>query len=477
MFMAEKTADTRDKTKAPAFDAENIILTFGVMADAHIMAKASADSMQDLAASLGVSTDDTAVSTDVQLLATTVFHTDENMQKGLKFLEEQAGGALDCVAISGDLTNTGTAEDARKFYNIYRAGLSHPEIPLIFCTGNHDLYAENGNQGEHLLETFDAAAFSADITGFGPQNSRHSVVNGIHFIQVNALQYELGAPVFTQEAHAFLRDELAKAAQDGGDKPIFVLMHTSIPGTVSGSNCMSPDFPTLIWSTDELRDCLAAYPQVVMVSGHTHYTQNSDRTIYQDDFTTINVGPMHYMNADFGFYNRGKGKSVLLEEFEKHSQAMLMDIDKNGTLRIRRYDVGLLQQQGETWYVKAPGYEDSLADFRSDRAQKPGPVFTVKDLTALTEQGTVTLSFTKATGNGSQVYYYYVSVKDSAGQLVLARKYDTDFRIAPQEKDMRADWKITLDDLKPGSYEITVTACNVWNRMGDSQTVKGVTLA
>ena len=63
-------------------------------------------------------------------------------------------------------------------------------------------------------------------------------------------------------------------------------------------------------------------------------------------------------------------------------------------------------------------------------------------------------------------------MKDSAGNCVLEHKYDTDFRIVPQEKDMRADWKITLEDLKPGSYEVTVTACNVWNKMGDSQKVK-----
>ena len=460
--------------KAPAFDDKNIILTFGVMADSHIMSKSSTESMQDLAASLGTTTDDTGASTDVQRLATTVFHTDENMQKGLKYIEEQAGGALDCVVIPGDLTNTGTLEDAKKFYGIYKAGLTHSEIPLIFCTGNHDLYAAGGTQGEHLFETFDAAAFSADITKRGPQNSRHSVVNGIHFIQINALQYEVGDLVFTQEAHTFLQDELVKAAADGQDKPIFVLIHTSIPGTVSGSNCMSPDFPTLIWSTDELRECLEAYPQAIMLSGHTHYTQNSDRTIYQDDFTTINVGPMHYMIADYGFYNRGKGKSALPDEFEKHSQAMLMNVDKNGTVRIKRYDVGLLEQQGETWYVKAPGYEDSLGDFRSDRAQRPGPVFGTKDLTASVNGGKATLSFTKASGNGSQVYYYFVSVKDSAGNCVLEHKYDTDFRIVPQEKDMRADWKITLEDLKPGSYEVTVTACNVWNKMGDSQKVKVV---
>lgn len=458
-----------EPARAPAFDENNIVLTFGAMADAHVMSKDSRESSEDLMNSMGQG--DIEVKGDLAIMSMTVFHTNEYMENGLKFLEEEAGGDLDCMVLPGDLTNTGSRDDAIKFYEIFTAALQNPEMPLLYSTGNHDQLAEGGGEGEYLREAFSDSVYAADLVTDGPGYSRHSVVNGIHFIELDGDDYELGGILYTKAAHEFLRESLAEAAADAPGKPIFVIAHTSIPGTVAGSNCMAPDFPTLIWSTDELLESLAGYPQVILMSGHTHYSQNSDRTIYQDAFTMLNVGPMQYMITDYGFYNLGEGYSVLPEEFDKHPQAMLFDVDANGTVRIRRYDVALLKQQGETWYVKAPGFEDSLSDFRSDRAALPGPTFETKDLQATTEDGVVTLSFTRASGNGSQVYYYWVCATDGEGRTVLEQKYHTDLYSAPQESDMRETWEIALDGLAPGNYTISVTACNVWNALGDTQTV------
>ena len=462
-------ADTANEL-APAFDADNIVLTFGAMADAHIMSKDSQASSEDLMNSMGQG--DIEVKGDLAIMAVTTFHTNEYMENGLKFLEAEAGGDLDCMVLPGDLTNTGSKDDAVKFYEIFTAALNNPEMPLLYSTGNHDQYAEGGGEGEYLRQAFSDAAYAADVVTDGPGYSRHSIVNGIHFIEIDGNDYEVGGILYTKAAHRFLRDSLAQAAADAPGLPIFVIAHTSIPGTVAGSNCMAPDFPTLIWSTDELRESLAGYPQVILLSGHTHYSQNSDRTIYQDDFTMLNVGPMQYMLTSYGFYNLGEGQSALPEEFDKHPQAMLFDVDGNGTVRIRRYDVGLLKQQGETWYVKAPGFADSLSDFRSDRAALPGPTFDTPDLRAEVADGTATLSFTRASGNQSQVYYYWVSATDGDGRTALERKYHTDLFSAPQEADMREKWEIALEGLAPGHYTVSVTACNVWNALGDTQEIE-----
>ncbi|HAG69122.1 MAG TPA: hypothetical protein DCL38_04025 [Lachnospiraceae bacterium] len=455
---------------APAFDEDNVVLTFGVMADAHVMSKDSHESSEDLMESMGH--EDIEVAGDIAILANTTFYTNDYIVKGLGFLEELAGGKLDCMVMPGDLTNTGSRDDAAKFNELFHEGLKNSEIPLIYSTGNHDEYAEGGGEGQYLLEMFDKEHYSADIVTEGPNLSRHSVVNGIHFIQVNGENFEVGKTLYTKAAHEFLHEALKKAAEDAPGQPIFVIAHTGIPGTVAGSNCMAPDFPTLIWSTDELRECLEEYPQVILLSGHTHYSQNSDRTIYQDDFTMLNIGPMQYMLTDYGFYNLGEGQSTIPEEYSEHPQAMLFDVDKNGTVRIRRYDIGLLEQQGETWYVKAPGFADSLSDFRANRAAKPGPVFENKDLAAETADGTIKLSFSRASGNGSQVWYYLVCAENENGETVLERKYHTDLFSAPQEEEMRDTWEIDLEGLAAGKYTVSVTACNVWNAMGETQTVE-----
>lgn len=457
--------------QAPAFDEGSIVLTFAAMADAHIMSKSSQESSEDLMASMGISEGDLELAGDVLTMAQTTFHTNDHMIKGLQFLEELAGGRLDCLAYPGDLTNTGTKEDAEKFYSIFVEGLKHPDTPLIFCTGNHDLYAGGAGNGGYLRQAFDDALYSADIVSDGPENSRHSVVNGIHFIQLNATNYDLGEILFTKEVREFLKERLEIAAKDAPGKPIFVLTHTSTPGTVAGSSLQTALFPTLVWSTDELRECLSAYPQVIQLSGHTHYSQNNERTIFQDDYTMINVGPMHYTTSDYGFFNCGENHSSLPEEYSEHPQAMMFDVDKNGTVRLRRYDIGLLKQQGEDWFIKAPGYEDSLSDFRSDRAAKPGPTFNTKDLAATAAGGNITLTFSRASGNASQVYYYAICVKDASGKEILERRYMSDLFISPQEADMRPRWEIVLEGLNAGKYTIDVTACNVWHALGDTQAV------
>ena len=451
---------------APAFDEESIILKFGAMADAHIMAKDPRASSEDLMKSMGKA--DIQDKGDIATLSATVFQTNLYLEKGLAYLEKEAGGNMDCFVFSGDLTNTGSKDDAQKFYDIYNKALHNPEIPLLYSTGNHDQLAEGGGEGEYLRDVFDDAVYSADLVSDGPGYSRHSVVNGIHFIELNGSDYEIGGILYSRESQEFLRESLETAAKDTPGQPIFVVAHTSIPGTVAGSNVIQPDFPTLIWSTDELRGCLAAYPQVVMLSGHTHYSQNSDRTIYQDDFTMVNVGPMQYMLTDYGFYNLDGGHSALPEEYDKHPQAMLFEVDKNGTIRLKRYDVEQMKQQGETWYIKAPGYVDSLADFRSDRAAKKGPVFDNTKLVKKVTEDSVSLRFSKASGSGSQVYYYWLVVKDDNGKTVIERKYHTDLYSAPRESDMRDEWEIKIEGLKAGKYTASVTACNVWHTLGDT---------
>lgn len=455
-----------NRRQAPAFDEGNIVLTFGAMADAHIMAKDPRASSEDLMKSMGK--EDIQEKGDIATLGATVFETNSYMEKGLAYLEDEAGGDMDCFVFPGDLTNTGSKDDAKKFYEIYNKALDNPEMPLLYSTGNHDQLAEGGGEGEYLREVFDDAVFSADLVSDGPGYSRHSVVNGIHFIELDGSDYEIGGILYSRDVHEFLRESLKAAAKDAPDQPIFVVAHTSIPGTVAGSNVIQPDFPTLIWSTDELRECLAAYPQVVMLTGHTHYSQNSDRTIFQDDFTMVNVGPMQYMLTDYGFYNLGEGSSALPEEYDKHPQAMLFEVDRNGTVRLRRYDVGQLKQQGETWYIKAPGYEDSLADFGSNRAAKAGPVFENKELEKKVKGDSVSLCFSKASGGESQVYYYWLVVKDEKGKTVMERKYHTDLYSVPQESDMRDEWEIELEGLKSGKYTASITACNVWHALGDT---------
>lgn len=64
---------------APAFDEDNVVLTFGVMADAHVMSKDSHESSEDLMESMGH--EDIEVAGDIAILANTTFYTNDSDQE------------------------------------------------------------------------------------------------------------------------------------------------------------------------------------------------------------------------------------------------------------------------------------------------------------------------------------------------------------------------------------------------------------
>ena len=57
---------------------------------------------------------------------------------------------------------------------------------------------------------------------------------------------------------------------------------------------------------------LKEYPQVIHFTGHTHYTIEDERSIWQNEYTWINVGPSHYANIstditpDYEYPDSGK---------------------------------------------------------------------------------------------------------------------------------------------------------------------------
>ena len=95
------------QTDAPAFDENNVVLTFVGMSDIHIMID-PASSMKDIEdeiRSKGLTPEDLGV--DMQKLLNTVFHNNESFQMAFPFLDSMSPRGLDALAIPGDLTNNG----------------------------------------------------------------------------------------------------------------------------------------------------------------------------------------------------------------------------------------------------------------------------------------------------------------------------------------------------------------------------------
>ena len=456
---------------APDFDEQNIVLTFAALSDSHIMVD-PATSMHDLFqkfTDMGFSEDD--LTPDLRKLMTTVFRNKEYFKAALPFLAKQSTRGLDALVMPGDMTNNGFQQEIDTLLKFYRQELVINGKPFIYCSGNHDIYSEDeGAFTQRMKKAFEGTgAFSADIKAWGANDSRHSVVGGIHFIQVNVNNYEWSNGVYSDDVKQWLDDELAAATTADPGKPVFVLSHLSIQNTVTGSDYYEPSMPDMVWGCDYIKPILDKYPQAVLLSGHTHFSMNSERSFLQDKFTMINMGVIHYMITDYGYWNMNEGKSTLPEDFDRHPQGALFEVDKNGTTRIRCYDFGLGKQMAQTVILPAPGYKNSLTRYGWDRANKPGPTFPSKDIKAETQDGATSVTVPRASGNGSQVLYYLVNIVDESGTVIADNhKYINDLLITAQEADMANPVTLALGRLAAGhTYTITVGACNVWGTEGD----------
>ncbi|WP_281889918.1 hypothetical protein [Paenibacillus sp. YYML68] len=88
----------------------------------------------------------------------------------------------------------------------------------------------------------------------------------------------------------------AKEAMTNG-KPFFVFLHQPLPGTVSGSRVCCAQH---VAQHEELKRILAAYPQAVIFSGHTHWELKLPHTLVRDSFTMVNSSSVSHVWNDDG---------------------------------------------------------------------------------------------------------------------------------------------------------------------------------
>ena len=394
-------------------------------------------------------------------------------------LKNLAGGKLDCVTVSGDLTQGGLPGQLEMFKAIYSEHFDAAETPLIYCSGNHDNYYHTvGNAPppkfeERMRDVMGPAHFAHDLCPDAPELCRHAVVNGVHFICMNAADYLLPALPYTPEVMAWFEQELEAAAKADPGMPIFVFSHMSISNTVCGSDFNTGVCFNLTWHHQQLRPILRKYPQSIYLSGHTHYSFHGDNAIMQDGFTAINCAPISYQVTDYGFWDCKGGITAIPDDAEDHPCGLLIEVDGSGAVRITRYDFGVDAVVRQPWLIPSPSDPDLLKPYSRDRRNIAIPDFPVKDLQANFEPvgegvGHLKLTFSAAESE-SQIYFYDVEVvKDRVP--VAWRKYLTDYYRFADGADCAKTMEIDFGEVvMGGTMWVTVTPFDIWRNPGVSQ--------
>ncbi len=190
------------------------------------------------------------------------------------------------IFINGDIADHGVSAEYTAFNRLlHEAGA---DLPAVYCAiGNHDLGA-GGTDAEKL------AAFLA-----GTGNDSETVyfereIRGVRFLF-------LGSEVTGTQAtlsRAQL-DWLETALEEPSDAPVFLFLHQGIKDTVAGT--MAYQGWHGVNQEAALRRILADHPEVILFSGHSHWTLESESSLKVADGrlpTILNTASCGYLWDD-----------------------------------------------------------------------------------------------------------------------------------------------------------------------------------
>ena len=388
------------------------------------------------------------VSSDVHI-GTNPSRRDENLANAIDKAYSIANSnskykELDAALFAGDVSDSGDYTGLLNFKTIALAHLKN-DTEFIVSMGNHDY---RGASRDESISQFAELFGSVD---------KHLVINGYHFISLSPDLSQ--GEHFSIEKVEWLDNQLALAQQADPTKPIFVMQHEHIQGTVYGSDA---------WYVSELTDVICKYPQVVDFSGHSHYPLKDPRSIWQGTFTALGTGTMHYYELGInGYKNTGifptnqTGEwSTGASELAKASEFLIVEIDANNAIRVIAYDM-----MGDTeiarYYIRNAMDEIKFDYSAIERAKNSdSPVFNENASLVLTPvKATINVTFDQATSKDTVESYRIEVYKGS--ELIKTEYALSDYFYNPTPEKISYTIKGLSSDTE---YNIKVYAVNVWNK-------------
>ena len=188
----------------------------------------------------------------------------------------------DAIAFVGDITDTGNVRQYKYFSSILSREFSKGAKRFI-AIGNHEYKAEKTNEAMIVKRFVHETAM--------PSLYYDNWVKGYHFIVLGS--ENMGEAKLSNAQLNWLEEKLKEKVDENGSRPIFVFLHQPIPHTVYGSDTWGN-----IINYGQLDEILKKFPQVILFSGHSHYSFNSPKTMFKDNFTMFNTGAVYYIMGE-----------------------------------------------------------------------------------------------------------------------------------------------------------------------------------
>lgn len=248
------------------------------------------------------------------------------IERALKYIKKERPG-LKALFVCGDFADGGLEEEYREVTQLIKNNLP-ADVKVYYMLGNHDKYA-----GEPSL-----AAYKTIVN-----QPYHQYIekNGYPYITISTAPGKYKDACYDDGAVEFLRKSLRDASQKYEGKPIFVFSHSPSDETPWGP----------AWGYADLHRVLKSYPQVIHFTGHTHYTIDDERSIWQNNYTWINVGPSNSANVSM---NVTTEDDQYPQSGGTINEALLVDVDGNMDVTVTRLDTYNEEELRSAWKIKAP---------------------------------------------------------------------------------------------------------------------------
>lgn len=342
---------------------------------------------------------------------------------------------IDLFAFCGDMTSVGENHDMDAF----KAAL--------------DEHIREGSQalvvlGNHELKNLDSRDYYKEI--FGCEPDRHITVKGFHFIGIS----NYAAEHFPTSARNWAAGELDAAEREAPGLPVFTFQHPHNSCTVYGS---------VRWATPLLASVWDNYSNVVNFSGHSHFPINDPRSIWQGAYTSLGCGAMNSLELE---------KDLVIgqhpEGYDKAAQFYVVEADRDGSVRIRSYDLISDKFFGEEYYIDNVNDASSFAyTYKNRMNYADAPTFAPDTSAKITEngEGEYILTFDKATAN-LIVHDYKVDITALGVVPVYSRTLLADYYL--EETSDTATYNLGKLAIVEGvEYKLKITAANAYYELSE----------
>lgn len=333
---------------------------------------------------------------------------------------------LDAVLMAGDVTDQGTKIAFGSLRAVKNSVVKGDTQFLAVAASSHDEKSLGKASRDYFTEVMEQ------------ETDFHRVINGFHFIGISASRTE--GEHYSEYQKEWLVKELNAAVADDPFKPIFVMQHEHISGTVYGS------LDNEGWGMPDFRDILQRYPQVVDFSGHSHYPINDARSIWQEGFTAVGTGGLYYVELTVD-----DERTVHPAGYRQVASFWVVEVDADNRIRMRAVDLGAEEYLCE--YILNTPFDRSYTR-AAQLLRSKAPEF--KEGTELQVKGSKVKFDAAQSMDGMPIFMYRAYAVDAEGNRTPVGKTLPEYYVYNVPDTVT----IKLENLPEGDYTLEVVAEN-----------------